>query len=335
VLRHKIRISLIAVPILAWAQVQESQDAENLMREAAALEAQGRLGEAAALLNKALGFARTAEFRDPKYADLLAVTLSNFGSIREKQGEIREAVQHYKESLRTWQKRYQQTGYALDELGISKSMNNLGWLYNQIGETKQAEGLLLSSLEIKRRRLPRGNPEIVHSLLNLGSVYVGKKRFEEARLILEEAEALAKNVPDGGLLFSRSLAHKGLLLFEAKRRTEAIAATEEAVAILERAAGPEHPELVQVVTNLATMHASAGNHAEGLPQALRAVRIAEAKLGENHPHLAGALEAQAICLRALNRKGEAKKLLERSRRILKAHRDANLLGHQVDWNALK
>jgi CHAT domain-containing protein len=110
------------------------------------------------------------------------------------------------------------------------------------------------------------------------------------------------------------------LLCEASRRKPAEGEepgklAERAVAIKERALGPDHPEVATSLMNVAVVRARAGDPA-GAKQILeRALAIREASLGPDHPLVAASLEALAGLLMGQQDDDGARRLIERVLRI--------------------
>jgi CHAT domain-containing protein/Tfp pilus assembly protein PilF len=110
------------------------------------------------------------------------------------------------------------------------------------------------------------------------------------------------------------------LLCEASRRKPAEGEepgklAERAVAIKERALGPDHPEVATSLMNVAVVRARGGDPA-GAKQILeRALAIREASLGPDHPLVAASLEALAGLLMGQQDDDGARRLIERVLRI--------------------
>ncbi|MGH8588739.1 MAG: tetratricopeptide repeat protein [Gammaproteobacteria bacterium] len=77
-------------------------------------------------------------------------------------------------------------------------------------------------------------------------------------------------------------------------------------AIREKALGPEHPDVAASFNNLAGLYGAQGQYAKAGPLYHRALRILEATLPSDHPHLAQTIESYAALLGRLSRDDEAK-----------------------------
>ena len=74
-----------------------------------------------------------------------------------------------------------------------------------------------------------------------------------------------------------------------------------ALAISEKALGPEHPEVATALNNLAVIYRAQGRYAEAEPLYNRALAISEKALGPEHPDVAIRLNNLAVLYRAQGR----------------------------------
>ena len=95
----------------------------------------------------------------------------------------------------------------------------------------------------------------------------------------------------------------------------ALALSEDTLAIRESVLGPNHPDTVIALTNLAYAYWRLGRHSEALPLEQRALEIAEAALGPSHPDTARRLDNLAVTYCELGRPDEALPLQQRALQI--------------------
>src|SRR5262245_59053042 len=79
---------------------------------------------------------------------------------------------------------------------------------------------------------------------------------------------------------------------------EAIPPAETALAIREKALGPDHPETAKSLNALATLYSEIGAYARAEPLYRRALAIREKTLGPEHPDTAESLNDLAVLYRA-------------------------------------
>jgi tetratricopeptide (TPR) repeat protein len=68
---------------------------------------------------------------------------------------------------------------------------------------------------------------------------------------------------------------------------------QRALAIWEKALGPNHPDTATSLDNLAVLYADMGDYAKAEPLSQRALAIREKALGPNHPSTANSLNNRA------------------------------------------
>jgi tetratricopeptide (TPR) repeat protein len=124
----------------------------------------------------------------------------------------------------------------------------------------------------------------------------------------------AEGLTDPGL--ATSLNQFAMLYWSTGRLAAAEPLLERAIAILEKALGPEHPDLAMSLNNLAGLYQATGRYAEAEPLYQRAIAIAEKALGPEHPDLAGRLNNLAVLYWSTDRPAAAEPLLERAIAIL-------------------
>ncbi len=84
---------------------------------------------------------------------------------------------------------------------------------------------------------------------------------------------------------------------------------------MEKALGPEHPQVAAGLNNLALLYKTQGKYTEAEPLYRRALAIVEKALGPEHPNAAQVLGNYAELLRKTNRDAEAAKLEARAKAI--------------------
>jgi tetratricopeptide (TPR) repeat protein len=144
-----------------------------------------------------------------------------------------------------------------------------------------------------------------------------------AKEALERAEDLY--VAEGGTLdffagflglaspgLGTSLNNLAMIYEKQGRYAEAEPLLTRALAIQEKALGPDHPDVADSLNNLATLYAEQGRYAEAEQLYKRALAIREAALGPDHPDLANSLNNLAAFYAEQGRYAEAEPLFERA-----------------------
>ena len=94
--------------------------------------------------------------------------------------------------------------------------------------------------------------------------------------------------------------------------TEAEPLYQRALAIDEKALGPEHPDVATDLNNLALLYQGQGKYTEAEPLHKRALAIWEKALGPEHPHVGQSLNNLAALYQAQGKYTEAEPLFQRS-----------------------
>ena len=89
-----------------------------------------------------------------------------------------------------------------------------------------------------------------------------------------------------------------------------------ALAIDEKALGPDHPDVATDLNNLAFLYKTQGRYAQAEPLYDRAMAIREEALGPTHPDMSQSLENLAALYRATSRDVEAETLEQRAAQIV-------------------
>jgi CHAT domain-containing protein/Tfp pilus assembly protein PilF len=114
------------------------------------------------------------------------------------------------------------------------------------------------------------------------------------------------------LLESRELIHRAVTLYGEGKYDEALPLVERAVALSERALGPEHPEVARALATLGELHRVKGDYARAEPHHQRALAIYEATLGAEHEATATTLGNLALLNHAKGDYARAEQLYLRS-----------------------
>jgi tetratricopeptide (TPR) repeat protein len=111
---------------------------------------------------------------------------------------------------------------------------------------------------------------------------------------------------------SRILSQTGRYFYVRARYVEAEPMHKRALAIKERALGPEHPDVALSLNNLANVYRDQGRYAEAEPMHKRALAIKERALGPDHPDVAYSLNNLGLIYLDQGRYAEAEPLYERA-----------------------
>ena len=118
--------------------------------------------------------------------------------------------------------------------------------------------------------------------------------------------------PEGARLLNQA----GFYLWERGRYTETELLYYRALAILEKALGPEHPDVATSLNNLAELYRSQGKYAKAEALCQRSLAIRARALGPEHPDVATSLDNLAELYRSQGQYAKAEPLYQHSLAIL-------------------
>ncbi len=158
--------------------------------------------------------------------------------------------------------------------------------------------------------------EAAGRVVALREKWQGKKHWQtiNARLGAEEWQRSTK-VPVGDraeALRASRLGHEGTRLYGQGRFREAEQKMREALAIMNKVLGEEHPVTITACNNLASCLDHQGKHADALMLHRRALALSRMVLGEQHTNTAGSYSNLAGCLDNQGKHAQALPLYEKA-----------------------
>lgn len=164
----------------------------------------------------------------------------------------------------------------------------------------QALPLAKRALEIRQRLLPRTDPQVVTSVSYLASIYTAKGNYGAAKGTLQQlVQLLEERSDDVGV--ARTLDRLGLLYLRDDDLGKAEEVYKRAVALKEKAHGPDNQQVAQSLEGLATVYRARKDFNRGAPIYKRALTIYGQTSGVNSPAFQQASQGFA-CLAYENEK---------------------------------
>jgi len=303
-IRAPMCVAAAALAVAAWAQTGEWQ---RLTHEAANLRQAGRFAEAAAVLQEAVRVAGQTG-QDAAHA---ACARNNLGVIYDELGRSCEAEHEYRRALA-----------LLERAGGSKTSNYaiglaaLAAHYADLGRMAEAERQLRESIAIFTSSMQTSNVGLATARDALAVVMARTGRYREAEsLEIQAVEGFEKQPAEAERL-GIALNNLGSLRRQQGRNLEAAKLFRQALAIVERALGTDHPRLLTVLNNLAVAESGTGGGDEADAVFCRALTIAQSRLGPAHPTYGRILVNYAGFLRERGEKSRAKRLEAEGRAVL-------------------
>jgi tetratricopeptide (TPR) repeat protein len=235
---------------------------------------------------------------------VVARLLGNRAALLEGQGRYEEA-----EPLRTQQVAILDTvsdPAVAPQAGAARQRT--GRLYRLWGRDARAEPHFVRAVELRRRFVKKGEPELADSLSDLGCLYFDLGKYDLAEPPLREA-LLLRDVTDTTTstklaALAESLHNLGALRLAVRDYAAALSLLSRALKYREAAAPAGDLRTATTLHALGTAYAAQKNYAKAVSELTRALQITERLLGDSHVDVAAAAEALAD---AYARQGDAKK----------------------------
>lgn len=313
-------LGLAVLPIAAQSRNESHPAAGTASEQLLAARSKQLAGE----YNSARDILLEALSKAPNSASLL----NQLGSVEQDLGEYLEAERSYLQALST-------SAQAEDDPERLVVLNNLGTLYLDTGQhakgdrvREQLEKLAPGTLET--------HPAAAAKLLNvIAGLEHARNRDDDAETYYARSLQLFQKA-NGPVAVDAALVKNNLggLRLEAGQYESASDLFQQAIREIEVISGPESPELIRPLVNLARCENISGHANQAEPVARRAVELSIKVFGEEHPITATAMLEQATALRRLRRKGPARDLEKRARASLRNSSMRNLGAYTVSLRDL-
>lgn len=196
---------------------------------------------------------------------------------------------------------------ARDSL-VLETAADLAAVHLAMGRHDEAGRLTREVLAARRARHGEEHPLVAASLTALGELRWAQGDYTGAAEALERALAINRRTGAGAEVLAFTLNDLGAVLRSLGRNAEAGAALREALALRQRALGPNHPGVATSMLNVAAVARDAGDYAaaESLFRASLAIR--RRAFGDAHAEVAGSMIGLAYTLQARRRYAPAESL---------------------------
>jgi CHAT domain-containing protein/tetratricopeptide (TPR) repeat protein len=179
--------------------------------------------------------------------------------------------------------RFRLTRFASDSLEVSRSLSNLGYIHDAIGDYARAIACFQESLAIKKKFL--GEEDATHAtlLVSLGTAEGSADRPDDAlRHIQQAVDIVVKLAGTDNAYYPQFVNFLAGALADVGRMDEARARYEEALAIRSGQVGPDHLNCGDIYINLASLSLRQGQFDQALAESEKAMRIVEAAIGRDN-----------------------------------------------------
>jgi serine/threonine-protein kinase len=233
-----------------------------------------------------------------------ATAKNNLAILLYDKWELAEAERLYREVLAFDKRRLGEV-----HSNTATVTNNLAFVVRDQGQYDEAERLYRIALDLDKRLFGDEHPYVATVMGNLAAVLLRKGELGESEQLFRGSMEMFKRVygnahwrvgsVQGGL--ATVLATKGDTTAEQQYRA--------ALALLEKALPPRHPQIEPVLIGLGRELTRRNRPAEAEPLLRRALESRSARLGDSDPRTAEAQVRLGVCLTALGKSAEARPLL--------------------------
>jgi tetratricopeptide (TPR) repeat protein len=230
------------------------------------LERKGAYPEAGILLRESTEI--TARNEGTQSNDYL-ISLHNLAGAQIDMGDLEGAAKSEREVLATrrriWGPSHPDTAYSL---------NNLGWIYLELGRWQDAEPLLRENLEVIRKAEIVPGVRYANALGNWGRVLQQKGDLSGASQTFDEAQRVLASVGKSGTwIAAKILIYQALIALDRGQNMEGIRLAMQAVQLQKKLGGDSNPQLAAGELSLGSANLLAGDAAAAETEFRNALEI--------------------------------------------------------------
>jgi tetratricopeptide (TPR) repeat protein len=205
---------------------------------------------------------------------------------------------------------------GLDQPETASELDNLGFLFQKIGEYAKAEPLSQEALRIRQEVLGPEHPDTATSLNDLGSLYWRMGEYTKAEPLLQEALLIRQKVLGSEHPYTaQSLNNLAALYQDMGEYAKAEPLFQKALRIWKKVRGPEHLDTAQSLNNLALLYQYMGEYTKAEPLYEEALRILQKVLGSENLSTATTLNNLAGLYHVMGEYTKAEPLYQEEIRI--------------------
>ena len=166
-------------------------------------------------------------------------------------------------------------------------LNQLGLVYQDMGEYSKALSYYEQSLEIEKVALPPNHLGLASSYHNIGSVYKSMGEYSKALSSYERSLEIRKvALPPDHPDLATSYNNIGNVHMDMGEYSKALSSHKRSLEIRKVALPPNHPDFAQSYNNIGNVYDDMGEYSKALSSYERSLEIDKVALPPNHPDLA-------------------------------------------------
>ena len=282
----------------------------DLKTQARALAEKGNYAQAIKAYDAAVAAATKAYGAGDQRTDIVVNELAN---AHYNQGNYAEVESLYLRVLRNTEARSPRGTEAQADWNksyeIATCLNNLGALYDAMGDYARAEEMYLRALSLHEASVGKNRYYLATNYANLATVAQNLGDTVRAIELFRQSVQLYEQDPKRDEKLYTSAINGLASAHESLGQSDlAEPLYLKSLKLLEATLGPNHPSLATTLNNLAGLHKRQKRYAQAEPLYQRSLKIRRDKLGADHPSVATALSNLASLFRDQGRNEEAVKL---------------------------
>lgn len=272
-----------------------------------------------------------------------ASAISCMGNVKNRMGELDEALQHYNAALRIYttllkQEKAKGSEAEADAVrDVAATLKIIGVVHAKKGNLDEAMAVFVEAMSLLRsshlHETPSGQETVASIMIRIAGMHLKKGEFEKAMAHYEEAhESIVclrgMNHPDiAGILHSiGGIHHKN------RDYKEAMECYQEAVRIYHATLGPGNPAVAATLVCIGSIHYKQRNLDSAMMFYREALRLNRDAYGLHHPDVAPTLKSIGTIL---TKRGEYDEAYDVFRDVLSIQCTVHGTGHPEVANAYK
>ena len=242
---------------------------------------------------------------------LYVESLLNLASILEQVEQLEQAETTYLQAKKECAERL---GEAHGH--YSTILNYLGALYQKKGMIKEAEEMILTSIDIQKKAVGEAHLDYANIINRAGIFYFHQAQFEKTIKYFETARNIRKKLlGEDHKDYAQSLNNCAVVYQYMGLIEEAEVLLLESIEIRKRLIGEEHPDYAGALNNLAYVYNNTERYEEAKLLFLEALEIIEKVYGKEHTQYAGSLNNLGMTYHMLKEYDKAEAMFKEGCRI--------------------
>jgi len=237
------------------------------------------------------------------------------GHLFHRAGEYLALRARYGEALALTQQALSIREQVLGQIhpDVASSLNNVGYIYNELGQHKEALPVYQQAMTIREQTLEPTHPDRAESLNNLAEVYRNLGQYAEALPLYQQALAIREQTLGPNDPYVADYLNNLALFYQAQGQYEqARQRFQRALTILEQALEPTDPRVAVGLNNLGGVLRLQGQYAEAQQCFQQALAISEQAVGLDNAYVAHSLYNLAELYQAQGKHAEALQFFRRA-----------------------